>query len=68
VLRELDTPVLIMHGTRDGVIPVSHGRKLARIARNARYVEFDCGHMVLVEQPGYWDEIRRFLVDAGVVR
>lgn len=66
VLRRLDVPVLIMHGNRDGIIPVSHGRKLARIAADARYVEYDSGHMVLVEQPGCWDEIRQFLVDKGV--
>ena len=68
VLRRLDVSVLIMHGTRDGVVRVAHGRKLARIAHNARYVEYDCGHMVLIDQPGYWDEIRQFLVETGVVR
>ncbi|MBN1916488.1 MAG: alpha/beta hydrolase [Verrucomicrobia bacterium] len=68
VLRRLDVPVLIMHGRRDGVIPVAHGRKLARIAHKALYVEYDCGHMVLIDQPGYWEKIRRFLVEAGATR
>jgi fermentation-respiration switch protein FrsA (DUF1100 family) len=67
VLKRLDVPVLIMHGTQDGVIPVAHGRKLSTLARNGRYVEYDCGHMALVEQPGYWDEIGRLLTDAGVI-
>jgi pimeloyl-ACP methyl ester carboxylesterase len=67
VLKRLDVPVLIMHGTWDGVVPVSHGRKLSKLARNGRYVEYDCGHMVLIEQPGYWDQIRRLLSESGVI-
>ncbi len=68
VLKRLDVPVLIMHGSRDRIIPVSHGRKLAEIARNSRYIEYDCGHIGLTEQPGYWDELARFLTEAGLLR
>ena len=67
VVRRLDVPVFIMHGRRDGIIPIAHGRKLAQLARNGRYVEYDCGHIALTEQPGYWDELARFLAEAGLV-
>ena len=44
VLRDLDTPVLIMHGNEDSIIPIRHGRKLHEIARDSRFVEFDADH------------------------
>ncbi len=37
-------PVLVLHGTRDGVIPVAMGREIARLAPDPkRYVEFPNG-------------------------
>jgi pimeloyl-ACP methyl ester carboxylesterase len=68
VLKRFDAPVLIMHGSRDGVIPIAHGRKLAQLARDGRYIEYDCGHIGLLEQPGYWDNVARFLTDVGVLQ
>ena len=71
VLRDLEVPVLIFHGTRDTIIPVSHGRKLRELARNATYIEYDCGHVDLTGREGadggYWQEIGRFLVETGVI-
>ncbi len=44
VLESLDAPVLIIHGTSDGIVPVEHGRTLARIARHGEYVELAGDH------------------------
>ncbi|HYD01367.1 MAG TPA: alpha/beta hydrolase [Phycisphaerales bacterium] len=44
VLERFDGPVLIIHGARDSVLPVAHGRKLAEIARRPTYVELDGDH------------------------
>lgn len=71
VLRKLEAPILIFHGTRDSVIPVEHARRLHALRPDATYVEYDSDH---VEFPGdrneaaYWDEIRRFLLEAGVIQ
>ncbi|HPD29259.1 MAG TPA: alpha/beta hydrolase [Phycisphaerae bacterium] len=71
VLPELDVPVLVFHGTRDDIVPVKHGRRLAKLARNAVYVEYDCGHN---DAPGpgneadYWGRIEAFLEEAGITR
>ena len=43
-LRAYDGPVLILHGTRDEVIPVTHGRRLAQEVEGATLVEVDAGH------------------------
>jgi len=65
VLEGLDVPILIFHGSRDDIIPVSHGRELRDIARQGTYVEYDCRHN---DFPGrdneetYWKDIERFLV------
>ncbi len=66
-----DIPLLIFHGTRDDIVPVSHGRALRDLAPKATYVEYDCGHN---DFPGsgnertYWREIAEFLRRSGVLR
>ncbi|MFH1416958.1 MAG: alpha/beta hydrolase [Planctomycetota bacterium] len=70
VLETLDTPVLIFHGTNDDIIPVAHGRKLRDIARNGRYVEYDCKHNDFPgrnNEEGYWGEIAVFLEQTGII-
>ena len=70
VLAELDLPLLLFHGRRDDIIPVSHGRALRDVAPDARYVEYDCRHN---DFPGgtnlreYWREIGTFLRDHGII-
>jgi len=44
IVPKLECPMLIMHGTRDTIVPASHGRKLSTLAKRAEYVEFDSGH------------------------
>lgn len=42
-------PVLVAHGTADSLIPVTHGRALAKAFPNARYLELPAyGHQELV--------------------
>lgn len=43
-LTRLNLPTLIIHGARDEVIPVSHGRSLHKMLPGSRYVEPDAGH------------------------
>jgi fermentation-respiration switch protein FrsA (DUF1100 family) len=66
VVKGFDGPVLVIHGTRDNIIPVSHGRRLAEAARDATFVEIDANH----DLPPDWGEheatIQRFLESHGV--
>ncbi|MCL2467480.1 MAG: alpha/beta hydrolase [Micrococcales bacterium] len=41
VIGALAQPVLIMHGTLDGAIPVEHSRRLARVHGGVRLIEFE---------------------------
>lgn len=63
------TPILILHGTGDKVIPYRHGEILDQIANRlgsyCRLVLFQDGeHNNLVEFPEYWPSVVGFLTDA----
>ncbi len=65
LVREFPHPVLVLHGRRDKVIPYSHGQDLARMARQAKLVTYDCDHNDMARQPdGYWREVESYLKTA----
>ncbi|MCB9852512.1 MAG: alpha/beta hydrolase [Phycisphaerales bacterium] len=69
VLHNLDVPLLIFHGSKDDIIDVSYGRELNAIAKHSRLVELDCSHNDFPgdEDDRYWNEIRGFLEENGVL-
>jgi fermentation-respiration switch protein FrsA (DUF1100 family) len=66
-IARINAPLLILHGARDRVVPVSMGRRLSELAREPkRYVEFPAGGHVDLDAHGavevvraWTDEIRR---------
>jgi pimeloyl-ACP methyl ester carboxylesterase len=55
-LRECATPILVLHGVQDLLVPISNSRalveRLGGAARRVRLVEFDgCGHVPHEELP-----------------
>lgn len=70
VLPRLQVPIFIGHGRHDRIVSVRHGQRLHALVPASTYVELDCGHEDL---PGtaandpYRDQIREFLVQAGVL-
>ncbi len=65
-LRSYDQPALIMHGKRDQLIPIHHGKKLFAALRGPKkFVEFDKGHNdIQVEQKLYWESVFQFLLES----
>jgi fermentation-respiration switch protein FrsA (DUF1100 family) len=64
LIRRVRCPVLVIHGTEDEVIPISHGRRLYEAAnqpRQALWVE-GAGHNDVVPVGGgrYWAALRQF--------
>ncbi len=52
-LRNVRTPTLVLHGSRDAIIDPSGGRRTAEVMPNARYVEIEgLGHDY---PPSVWD-------------
>lgn len=43
-LSEYTSPVLVIHGRADGIIPYSHGVALAQAAQNGELITYDCRH------------------------
>lgn len=67
-LTGYEGPVLIQHGTRDSLIPFTHGQALHEAACNSRLVTYDADHNdVPYDSPRFWAAIRDFLRDNGIV-
>ena len=55
-------PVLVLHGTRDTIIPIDHGRRVATALSGSKWVEVEgYGHNDLLGAPLVWTEMRSFL-------
>ena len=64
---ELPGPALVVHGARDQIIPVAHGRRLAESLAGARYLEVaGAGHNDLLARPEVWREMAGYLAGAAV--
>lgn len=67
-LKSLKMPTLVLHGDRDTVVPIEHGKDIANAVPGARFREFKgLGHGTAF--PSLWDEIVReisvFTAEAG---
>ncbi len=66
VVRAFEGPTLVMHGTNDGLVPVSHGKRLAASNPNAKLVLYACGHNDLPpDRADYWQQIEDTLRRCG---
>jgi dienelactone hydrolase len=43
-VRDFAGPVMVVHGTRDRVIPFVAGQQLAQASKHGTFVSFNCGH------------------------
>jgi len=55
-LAEVRTPTLVMHPRHDAIVPFDQGRRLAAGIANARFVEFDSGNHLLLEDEPCWQK------------
>ena len=63
-LRSYRGPLLVIHGRLDTIVPIEHGRELAKLVPGAKFEELDCGHN---DCPRQWDTVEAFLRNAGVI-
>jgi fermentation-respiration switch protein FrsA (DUF1100 family) len=67
VLRSLDVPLLLFHGTKDRIVPYDHAVELHATAKRSKLVTFDCGHNDLPHHdPRYWQAMDAHLKDSGI--
>jgi fermentation-respiration switch protein FrsA (DUF1100 family) len=63
-LREFDGPILLVHGTRDAVVPVDEARALHAAASRSELELLTCGHN---DCPRPWPRVREFLAAHALV-
>lgn len=65
-IQNVKSPILIIHGNQDEVIPFTQGQALSKYRDNIRFVEIDQGtHNDLDSYPLYWESIDHFFKDVG---
>ena len=68
-LRNYPGPVLIVHGTRDSLIPYSHGVALHEASGRGRLIPYEAGHNTCPpDWPAFWEEVERFLREEEILR
>ncbi|MEL7059668.1 MAG: alpha/beta hydrolase [Acidobacteriota bacterium] len=67
VVRSVQVPTLIMHGRRDNVVPVAHGRALGAVGDHTTYLETDANHDLPLDWPRFEDQLLDFLATHGIV-
>jgi pimeloyl-ACP methyl ester carboxylesterase len=60
-MPDVQVPTLIIHGTGDDVVPISHSRAFAAGKPNVRLVEVDDGHELVASLPRILAEADAFL-------
>lgn len=67
-MRNYPGPVLIAHGTRDNLIPYSHGVALREASGRGRLISYEAGHNNCPpDWPAFWTEVERFLREEGIL-
>ncbi len=69
LLPQLKVPTLVLHATRDEVVPLSEGRLLAAKIPNARFVQLESRNHILLENEPAWERFKEeVLLFTGVAR
>ena len=67
-VRTYDRPILIVHGSRDTIIPFSHGRRLHEAAPRGTLLAFECGHNDCpMDSAEFLNALEGFLQECGVL-
>jgi len=69
MLAGYEGPVLLIHGKKDRMIPVSHAREMAKVAPDATLIEYPCDHNDCPpDWKVFWDDASRFLEEASLLK
>jgi len=68
VVRSYSSPVLVIHGKHDNLIPYGHGVNLAKAAKLGKMHTYDCYHNDCPPSwHRFWKDVESFLVDGGII-
>ena len=68
VVQQYRQPLLILHGTRDEIVPYTHSLALHEAAPNSTHIALDCGHNdCITDFDAFWHSLRPFFVEAKIL-
>jgi hypothetical protein len=68
VVKNYPHPVLIIHGQRDTVIPISHGMALHKAAKQGTLIVYDAGHNDCPpDWKIFWEDVEKFLLENNII-
>ena len=63
-LQSTSSNILIIHGSKDDVVPIKLSKKLSQNIKNAKHITIDgAGHNDLYDYEETWKSIQNFLID-----
>jgi fermentation-respiration switch protein FrsA (DUF1100 family) len=67
-IKSYSSPVLIVHGRHDSLIPYKHGVALYQAAQHAEMVTYECSHNDCPPSwEIFWQDVETFLQNAGIL-
>ncbi len=67
-VKAYTSPVLIIHGKRDEVIPYSHGVELSKTVKSCEFITYNSGHNDCPPSWSvFWKDIEKFLKGADII-
>ncbi len=67
LVKKYSSPILIIHGNHDEIIPYSHGVTLSKVAKSCEFITYNSGHNDCPPNWGvFWKDVEGFLKKAGI--
>jgi pimeloyl-ACP methyl ester carboxylesterase/DNA-binding CsgD family transcriptional regulator len=63
LLPRVSVPTLVLHGSRDEVVPLSEGKRLARGIPDATFVQLDSRNHILLEHEPAWQRFQEAVLE-----
>lgn len=63
LLAQVRVPTLVVHASRDQIVPLAEGKRLAREIPGALFVQLDSGNHILLEHEPAWTQFQRALLE-----
>ena len=67
-VRNYPGPILILHGSKDDLIPYKHGKMLHQAARNSKLITYTAGHNDFPpDWERFWKDVETFLREIKIL-
>jgi len=63
LLAEVRVPTLIVHASRDQIVPLKEGKRLVREIPGARMVQLDSSNHILLEHESAWKQFKQVVLE-----